>query len=377
MNTTSTTPKPLFPNFTQIPSSIPIKVWNILRIISVVSAITVCIILFTIPQIGLFILWKIIIPLLPLVFFIVPGLWRNLCPLAALNQAPRLWGITRGLTHTNTIKEYSYVIGISLFFLLVFFRKVFFDDSGLGSALLILGALSLAFLGGVFFKGKSGWCSSICPLLPVQRLYGQTPFVTVPNSHCQPCVGCTKNCYDFNPSVAYLADQYDDDKYYTGYRRFFAGTFPGFVLAFYLVDVPPDTSISMMVLEFYIYVSISLGTFFLLDTFTKATNNKLTALYGAAAFNIFYWFNLPTLISSFNTISGISLPEWFIWILRSLIFGLTLFWVIRTVQTERKFITRATTSSITSGIKLGAGAAAALERFSKKQQLEKINSANQ
>jgi hypothetical protein len=35
---------------------------------------------------------------------------------------------------------------------------------------------------------KSGWCSSICPLLPVQRLYGQTPFMLVRNSHCAGCV---------------------------------------------------------------------------------------------------------------------------------------------------------------------------------------------
>jgi len=33
-------------------------------------------------------------------------------------------------------------------------------------------------------QGKSGWCSSICPLLPVQRIYGQTPFALIGNSHC-------------------------------------------------------------------------------------------------------------------------------------------------------------------------------------------------
>ncbi len=101
-----------------------------------------------------------------------------------------------------------------LLFCLVLARKWLFNDSAMATALLILGALCAAFLGGLLFKGKSGWCSSFCPLLPIQRLYGQTQFIPLANTHCQPCVGCTKNCYDFNPSVAYLADQYDDDKQY-------------------------------------------------------------------------------------------------------------------------------------------------------------------
>src|SRR3712207_8158040 len=40
-----------------------------------------------------------------------------------------------------------------------------------------------ALTGGYLLKGKSGWCSSICPMLPVQRLYGQTPFVLERNDH--------------------------------------------------------------------------------------------------------------------------------------------------------------------------------------------------
>ena len=44
------------------------------------------------------------------------------------------------------------------------------------SALLLLGAMTGGFAGGMVLKGKSGWCSTICPLLPVQRIYGQTPF---------------------------------------------------------------------------------------------------------------------------------------------------------------------------------------------------------
>ena len=151
-------------------------------------------------------MWKLVIPLLPLLFLVAPGVWRNLCPLAASNQTPRVLGLTRGLTAPAWFKEYGYVVAISLFVLFVVLRKLGLDDNGPASALLLLGALTGGFLGGMYLKGKSGWCSSICPLLPVQRIYGQTPFALVGNSHCQPCVGCTTNCYDFNPKAAYLAD---------------------------------------------------------------------------------------------------------------------------------------------------------------------------
>ena len=50
------------------------------------------------PAGALFAFFKIIVPLLPILFFVAPGLWRNLCPLAAANQTPRVLGFTRGLT---------------------------------------------------------------------------------------------------------------------------------------------------------------------------------------------------------------------------------------------------------------------------------------
>jgi len=202
MNNAELKEKVIFPNYTQIPTKVPLKVWHLFRALSITFAVFIVLILFLYPDKGLFIIWKLLFPLLPIVFLFIPGLWRNICPLAALNQLPRLFGFSRGLNPSNRIKEYGYVIGISMFFILASSRKVVFNESGIASAFLIFSALTFAFIGGIIYKGKSGWCSTICPLLPVQRLYAQTPFVTVPNSHCKPCQGCAKNCYDFNPSVA-------------------------------------------------------------------------------------------------------------------------------------------------------------------------------
>src|SRR4029077_12835607 len=136
-----------------------------------------------------------------------------------------------------------------------------------------------ALVGGVVFKGKSGWGSSIFPLFSAPRISGETPFAPVPNSHCQPCVGCTKNCYDFNPRVAYLADLYEDDRHYTGYRKFFVGAFPGLILCYFTLQ--DNVSAGSDYAHFALYIAASAGSFFLAETLLKVSINKITAVYGA------------------------------------------------------------------------------------------------
>ena len=72
--------------------------------------------------------------------------------------------------------------------------------------------LGAALLGGLVFRGKSGFCGSVCPLRPVQGLYSQAALVKVENSHCQPCVGCTTNCTDLKPDTALRDDLRDEER---------------------------------------------------------------------------------------------------------------------------------------------------------------------
>jgi len=90
-----------FPNYTQIPSRIPVRVWQAMRAGSLVAGVAVAALLIVAPDTGLFVLWKVIIPVLPALFMIAPGLWRNLCPLAASNQTPRALKLTKALTAPN------------------------------------------------------------------------------------------------------------------------------------------------------------------------------------------------------------------------------------------------------------------------------------
>jgi nitrite reductase (NADH) large subunit len=315
-----------FPNYTQIPSRIPLAVWRGLRAGSMVGALVVAGLLIAVPGAGLFVMWRVVIPTLPVLFMVAPGLWRNLCPLASSNQTPRALNITRALPAPDWLKEYGYVIAFTLFGAFVVLRRLGLDDSGPLSALLLLGAMAAAFVGGMVLKGKSGWCSTMCPLLPVQRIYGQTPLALVANSHCQPCVGCVKNCYDFNPRAAYLADLHDADGYWSGYRRFFVGAFPGVVFGFFVV---PDGPALRILGGMALCAAVSVASFALLTTFVKRSVHTLTTLYGAVAFSTFYWF------------AGDIGPDWLTWAIRVAAITLAATWFVRTLRKEQPFLERA------------------------------------
>lgn len=346
-----------FPNYTQLDPLLPLWAWQALRFASVGAALGLAALLWYRPALGQTVLWGLAVPLLPLVFFVAPGLWRNLCPLAATNQLPRLGGFTRGIAHSERAKELAYPIGIALFFALVVGRKLLFNESGEASAILVLGALAGAFAGGLIFKGKSGWCSSICPMLPVQRLYGQTPFVTVANTHCQPCVGCAKNCYDFNPRIAWLADQYDNARHYAGYRRFFAGVLPGFILAYYLVPAGDLAQMGLLTLG---YMGLSLALYHATDVLLKARQNEVPVLFAAAALNIYYWFAAPVVAESLGEL-GAPAPAWPAPALQGLVLALSLAWVMRSWRVELRFLDEMLTQ--TSGpVRLPAVGGAALRK---------------
>jgi NADPH-dependent 2,4-dienoyl-CoA reductase/sulfur reductase-like enzyme/ferredoxin len=328
--------QPLFPAYTEMPRRIPVRFWHAIRIGSVLAYLALCIGLFIAPSGALFAFFKVVVPLLPITFFVAPGLWRNICPLAAANQAPRVLGFSRALTAPDWLRRYGAIIAVTLFFGITAARIAFFNSNGAGLGVLLLLTIVNAFVAGVSFKGKSGWCSSMCPLLPLQRVYGQTPLANVPNSHCQPCVGCTKNCYDFRPSVAYQADMHDPDPEWTRPRRFFVAALPGYVLGFFLLVNHPGLALPGVYLRLAGFFLGSVGLFYLLQALLRVRTGVLVTLFGAAAINIFYWYASLTVVSSVATITGAELP-WLRYVIRAGVLALSLFWIARTFIKERQY----------------------------------------
>ena len=218
--------------------------WRALSIATLVGTLGIAGALLFIPEIGLPLFWGVIVPILPAVFLFAPGIWRNICPMAFLNQLPREYKFTREMKLSPAIAKYSFSISCFLLLFLVSARKWLFDKSGIATVGLAVFGLAMAFTGGLLFKGMSGWCSVFCPILPVEKLYGQARFLKVETAYCRPCIRCTKNCYNAMPDTAAFLEQNDPDKSYAGQYRFFAGVFPGFVLAFFNTSASMGLAIS-------------------------------------------------------------------------------------------------------------------------------------
>jgi NADPH-dependent 2,4-dienoyl-CoA reductase/sulfur reductase-like enzyme/ferredoxin len=328
--------QPVFRNYTQLPRRVPAPAWRAVRAVSVAAYIALVTGLFVRPEGALFAFFKVIVPVLPLIFFVAPGLWRNICPLAAVNQAPRVLGFTRALRPPAWLRRHSFTIALVLFFGITSARIAVFNNSGRATGILLAVTIASAFLGGLLFTGKSGWCSSICPLLPLQRAYGQTPFVTVPNSHCQPCVGCTKNCYDFQPRAAYQADLHDTDIRWVSPRKLFAAALPGFVLGFFTLTASVSLETAQVYERLALYLAASIASFYLLDALLPAMSRLLTALYPAVAISIYYWYAGAVLADSFRTVTGVAIG-WARWPVGGIVWALALVWVTRTYAAGRRF----------------------------------------
>lgn len=326
-----------FANFIDAPSSVPKPVWLAARYAVLAGFVGVIIGALVAPDDTLTLFWGLLVPTLPAVWMLAPGLWRNTCPLATANQTPRVFGFSQARTTPAWFQRAAFSVGAAAFIVLVLTRKVVFNTSGVALAALLAGVVTLAFLGGVVFKGKSGWCSSICPLLPIQRLYGQAPVQRVANAHCDPCVGCAKNCFDFNPGVAYVADMHDGDVQYAGQRSLFAAAFPGLVLAFFTVGLPDDIGVAQMYGRSAVWILGSMALFRVLDLYLPVRENFLPPLFGATGFALFYWYSLPRMAVALETLLG---GDWsaIVWPGRALALAVALNFVRLAFTAESEYI---------------------------------------
>jgi hypothetical protein len=307
---------------------VSLVVWGIVRTGSLAAAIALCAVLVLAPGVGLLVFWDVLAPLLPLVLLVAPGLWRNVCPIAALNQSPRLLNLTRGRPAPRWVQRHGYLVAVGLFVGIVASRRLVFEVSGPALAALLASLLMAAFVGGVWIKGKAGWCTTLCPLMPVERLYGQAPFLTVRNSHCNPCVGCTRNCYDLNPHTAHLADSGNADKVPDLRRRLFAGVFPGLTL--WLFVAPAAAVEAFQLLAFALVLSA--GSFFVLDAVLTVHRVLLPAFYGAVTLNLYYAFTAPASLARLGVTN-----VWPARVLQTAVLGLSLVWLTRALRAGGRF----------------------------------------
>ncbi len=330
-------PKP-FPSYLDMPSRLPKWFWHGFRLATFAVLLGVAWLIAVSPETGFALFWKVMIPLMPLLFAVAPGVWRQICPMALLNQIPRSLGISQNRTLPVGVKNTAYFVSVLAFFFLVSLRHVYFNKDPAALLTLIGVALSLAFIGGLLFKGRSGWCGTFCPLAPIQKAYGHAPIVTVKNGYCPTCVGCQKNCYDFNPRAAFLSDLTDSDLWYAGHKKFFVAGLPGFAMGFFTALDPAETGLAAYYLHLAGWIVTTLGIYMAVRIFVRVSDYRVAALSAMSALVIFYWFTSAGIIDTISHMAGTTAPTWS----RHIFVGLVLLVSLRVIRNglsaERDFL---------------------------------------
>lgn len=299
-----------FKSYLEVRRLIPHFLWYPLRLGGLALTGGTLYLLFQNPLLGLQLFWQVFTPLLPIIFFILPGLWRNVCPMATLNQIPRALKISFEFNLNGFWRKWSYLIGVVAFFVIVAARPIYFNNNSLFTIGLIAGGLALSLLGGLLFKGKSGWCGTFCPLAPIQKSYGQAPLLYFRNSFCKTCLGCQKNCYDFNPRPTLITDISDPDQHYNAHKRFFIGALPGFILAYFTAQSLAFSNPTDYVLIFLRNITFSVGLFHIAFTYLPLSLYKISVAFIFAAIGIFYYYILPTLIPNLMEVLELAQQQW-------------------------------------------------------------------
>jgi hypothetical protein len=262
--------------------------------------------LWMVPEPTLRVLWYAVIPLLPAVFLLQPALWRNVCPLATLNTLPG--ARTRGLKLDARVARWTVGIGILLLVVLVPARRFLFNTDGRALALVIVAVAVLALVAGFVFDRKAGFCNALCPVLPVERLYGQRPLLPIATAHCVTCSLCTaRGCLDISAekSVPHvLGPARDSSRWLATPYGAFAAAFPGFVVAYYLVPDGPLADAALVYLAIAAGIAISYAVVAALVLLLRVSAAVALPALGITALALYYWYGAPGIASAWQLDTG-------------------------------------------------------------------------
>ncbi|MBI3156937.1 MAG: FAD-dependent oxidoreductase [Burkholderiales bacterium] len=312
--TAEASPAVLFANYTQRPRQGPDGLWLALRLVVLALALGEIVLLFLHPALGLALFWTVAVPLLPGLWAIAPGLWRQGCPMAFVNQLPRSLGyeVTRALP--ASARYWSYFVAVALLVAMVALRRPLLNGAGWATGAMCAASLGLALLGGLAFKGRSGWCGTFCPLAPVQRSHGQAPVFVVRNGYCATCVGCQKNCIDFNPRAAIHGDLADSDPRHATQRLWFMAMLPGLIVGYYTGGpVLQQGGIGAYLAALLGSALGAAGLFLLMRSLFATTPYRMATVFGAAALLLYYAWAGPVLVSGVAAVAALPpAPDWLV-----------------------------------------------------------------
>ena len=289
--------------------------------------------LFVEPDRSTMIFWNGLVPLLPAMFLVNVELWRNVCPLATLNAIRR--DTNESLPMSKKAVRVTAAAGIAAFLTCLPVRQVILNVDGAAIAWFLAAVGILALLSGLRYQRKAGFCNSVCPILPIERLYGTRPMVAVENARCTPCRACTRSgCIDLGTErsvLQILGDAAQTRAWVTKPFGAFPLAFPGIIAAFYLMPAESGGDVLRASLAVGLGASASwmlLGVSVAMQPIPPA--NSLVGVSALAA-GLYYWFTAPI------SVDALGLPDASTAVIRVASLTLIAVWLALAIRRQEEF----------------------------------------
>jgi hypothetical protein len=237
-----------------------------------------------------------------------------------------------------------------MLFAIVPLRHIILDTNVFATALTLAVTACFAIILGTLFEWKSSWCSGLCPVHPVEKLYGGTPLLSFFNAHCNLCQQCVSPCPDSTPSIHPFYEASTPAKRLSA--TLLVGGFPGFIAGWFYVQDYSGTEGWNHIGKAYglpfLGMMMTLLLFILLKKFLREKQEIiLIRIFAASAVSCYYWFRLPALFG-FGLYPGdgmlidlqTSLPGSFPIISRTLTTSFFFWWLVFRSSDEKNWATR-------------------------------------
>jgi hypothetical protein len=248
------------------------------------------------PALGTLLFWDVLIPVAPALLVVAASLWRNVCPLATTSLLPERFGLSRKRKLTFKQQQGLLLAGTLALFGIIPLRHVLFDNDGRATGFLLLGTALVAVALGCVYERKSVWCNGLCPLHPVEKLYGAKVAASVPNLHCGGCVNCALPCPDSLPTSARALPASWASRCSS---LLMVGAFPGYVWGWFQQPDYVGAAGWQMLGAIYGYPAAggaaTLALYLLLTRGWPTRRELLMHAFAAAAVSCYYVFRLPQL----------------------------------------------------------------------------------
>ncbi|MFN3486330.1 MAG: hypothetical protein ACK44W_12725 [Planctomycetota bacterium] len=275
------------------------RLWNAARGTFWAAGIALWALLWAGSPLGTTLLWNVLIPLAPAVFVFAPGVWRNICPLATTARLGERWGRGAARPLSPVAQGRLLLLAAVALGIIVPLRHLGLNWRPQSSALVLTVAAGVALGMGLVFRRKSGWCNSLCPVHPVERLYGFRPAVRVANVQCGSCRRCSSPCPEVTPGLHPFRRSPEGAEGRVG--TLMAGGFVGFIVGWFQVPDFQDGVGLASAARAYLFpwggAAVSLMLYAgLRRVLPSSWRPALLRLFAASAVAAYYWYRIPALV---------------------------------------------------------------------------------